>query len=203
MGACNSKKPSDPSSQADSCQNTLPAAKSCEQAPITLLGDNVGDSAQIKAAKANEPANVDEIQPAGSPTALAPSSPTQGQRSPAPSPEKDAEPVGQPETPAPAAADSPPAPCETPKEAFEAALAWVKGPENSLKGVPNERKLNLYKFYKQATEGNVKGAQPWAAQIEARAKWDAWNAAKGLSPEDAMKRYVEELESQKRDFAGK
>lgn len=27
--------------------------------------------------------------------------------------------------------------------------------------------------------------------MEARAKWDAWNALKGTSKEDAMKKYIE------------
>jgi acyl-CoA-binding protein len=38
----------------------------------------------------------------------------------------------------------------------------------------NEQKLNFYAYFKQATEGDVKGTQPWAVQLEARAKWDAW-----------------------------
>lgn len=35
------------------------------------------------------------------------------------------------------------------------------------------------------------GAQPWAVQFEARAKWDAWAELKGMSKEEAMRRYVE------------
>ena len=38
----------------------------------------------------------------------------------------------------------------------------------------NEKKLEFYSFFKQATEGDVTGSQPWAVQLEARAKWDAW-----------------------------
>ncbi len=38
--------------------------------------------------------------------------------------------------------------------------------------------------------GDVTGSQPWAVQLEARAKWDAWNGVKGKSKEDAMKEYV-------------
>lgn len=34
-------------------------------------------------------------------------------------------------------------------------------------------------------------AQPWAVQMEARAKWDAWAKNKGLSSDDAKKKYVE------------
>lgn len=57
-------------------------------------------------------------------------------------------------------------------------------------GVSNEEKLATYALYKQATVGDVQGSQPWAVQLEARAKWDAWNANKGMSKEDAMKAYI-------------
>ncbi|KAI3636011.1 hypothetical protein MIR68_002460 [Amoeboaphelidium protococcarum] len=55
----------------------------------------------------------------------------------------------------------------------------------------NEEKLKFYSYYKQATEGDVQGAQPWAVQLEARAKWDAWNELKGMSKQDAMQKYVD------------
>jgi diazepam-binding inhibitor (GABA receptor modulator, acyl-CoA-binding protein) len=54
----------------------------------------------------------------------------------------------------------------------------------------NEEKLKFYALYKQATEGDVKGSQPWAVQFEARAKWDAWNDVKGISKEKAMQDYI-------------
>lgn len=46
----------------------------------------------------------------------------------------------------------------------------------------------------QATEGDVKGSQPWAINVEARAKWDAWNSIKGMSKEEAMQHYIELME---------
>eukprot|EP00891_Asterochloris_glomerata_P006059 jgi/Astpho2/6059/e_gw1.00084.224.1_t len=57
----------------------------------------------------------------------------------------------------------------------------------------NDRKLEFYKLYKQATEGNVTGSQPWAVQIEARAKWNAWNSVKGMSKDEAMHKYIDLL----------
>ena len=45
--------------------------------------------------------------------------------------------------------------------------------------------------FDQATVGDVEGSQPWAVQMEARAKWDAWNSVKGMSKEEAMKQYVD------------
>eukprot|EP00040_Diaphanoeca_grandis_P038226 m.256060 g.256060 ORF g.256060 m.256060 type:complete len:100 (+) comp34033_c0_seq1:93-392(+) len=57
----------------------------------------------------------------------------------------------------------------------------------------NEVKLNYYKFFKQAKDGDVTGSQPYSIQFEARAKWDAWNSVKGMSKEDAQKAYVAQL----------
>lgn len=37
----------------------------------------------------------------------------------------------------------------------------------------------------------MKGGQPYKIQIEARAKWDAWNSVKGMSKEEAMRKYIE------------
>jgi len=176
MGACGSKKAGEPGVQANVC---------AEGAPV-LLTESGNEKDQIKTAPVEEKAV--EAQPCA---------PTEEPTSAALAAKQEPEPAAQAEAEAPEVAASPE---PTPKESFEAALAFLKSPANSMTGVPNERKLNLYKFYKQATEGNVKGSQPWAAQIEARAKWDAWNSAKGLSSEDAMKRYVEELESQKQQF---
>jgi diazepam-binding inhibitor (GABA receptor modulating acyl-CoA-binding protein) len=42
-------------------------------------------------------------------------------------------------------------------------------------------------------EGDVKGEQPWAVQMEARAKWDAWAGLKGMTRSEAMRKYVELL----------
>jgi len=58
----------------------------------------------------------------------------------------------------------------------------------------NDAKLQLYALFKQATVGDVQGTQPWAVQLEARAKWDAWNEKKGMSAEEAKKLYGEELD---------
>jgi len=64
--------------------------------------------------------------------------------------------------------------------------------------VAAEDALKVYSYYKQATVGDVQGSQPWMVQYEARMKWDAWNAIKGTSKEDAMKKYIEEVERQEK-----
>ena len=54
----------------------------------------------------------------------------------------------------------------------------------------NTQKLKLYAFYKQATEGDVQGECPSIVSLVERAKWQAWNAIKGMSREKAMEGYL-------------
>lgn len=57
-------------------------------------------------------------------------------------------------------------------------------------------------LFKQATVGDVNIARPGGMfNFEANAKWDAWNALKGMSKEEGMRLYVEEVESQKAQYA--
>jgi diazepam-binding inhibitor (GABA receptor modulator, acyl-CoA-binding protein) len=65
----------------------------------------------------------------------------------------------------------------------------------------NDQLLDLYAFYKQATEGDVAGSRPGMLDLKGRAKYDAWAGRKGLSKEEAMKKYValvEKLEAKER-----
>ncbi len=73
------------------------------------------------------------------------------------------------------------------QQQFEHAQADAQ----SLKERPDdETLLELYSFYKQATEGDVTGEKPSPFQFKARAKYDAWKARAGMSQEAAMKAYV-------------
>ncbi len=58
----------------------------------------------------------------------------------------------------------------------------------------NDTLLELYSFYKQATEGDVGGDKPGAFDFKARAKYEAWEARKGMKREIAMKAYVRLVE---------
>lgn len=58
----------------------------------------------------------------------------------------------------------------------------------------NTQKLKLYAFYKQATIGDVTGECPSIVNLTDRAKWQAWNAIKGMSPELAMQSYLKIFE---------
>ena len=52
------------------------------------------------------------------------------------------------------------------------------------------RTLHACLAHTQATVGDVEGSQPWAVQVEGRAKWDAWATVKGMTKEAAMEAYV-------------
>lgn len=74
------------------------------------------------------------------------------------------------------------------KAKFEAAVEAVKG---LAKDPGNDAKLQLYALFKQSTDGDVQGRRPGFTDMIGRAKYDAWAKAKGLSKDDAMKKYVE------------
>ena len=50
--------------------------------------------------------------------------------------------------------------------------------------------LKLYALYKQATKGDATGERPGGFDFVGRAKFDAWDALKGISKQDAMREYV-------------
>lgn len=72
-------------------------------------------------------------------------------------------------------------------EQFEDAVEQSK----QLKKRPDDdTMLELYAYYKQATEGDAQGPRPGAFEFIARAKYDAWKAREGMSRDVAMKGYV-------------
>lgn len=80
------------------------------------------------------------------------------------------------------------------KTRFDAAVSDSK----SLPEKPdNATLLKIYALYKQSTAGDVEGRRPGFSDMVGRAKWDAWNAVKGTSGDDAMQQYVELIESLK------
>jgi len=77
------------------------------------------------------------------------------------------------------------------QEQFQAAQADV---QRLSERPDNDTLLELYSFYKQATEGDVTGDKPGPFDFKARAKYDAWEARKGMNREVAMKAYVRLVE---------
>ncbi|CAO3697969.1 hypothetical protein G6F70_002731 [Rhizopus microsporus] len=60
--------------------------------------------------------------------------------------------------------------------------------------LPDNKKLHFYGLFKQATVGDVNTSRPSLFEFVARAKWDAWNKCKGLSPAEAKLKYIESVE---------
>jgi len=59
----------------------------------------------------------------------------------------------------------------------------------------DDDKLKYYALFKQAVFGECPDAAPWAVQIVAKAKWQAWTDLKGMTKEDAMQGYVDHMTS--------
>lgn len=75
---------------------------------------------------------------------------------------------------------------------FEEAVAKSK----TLNERPsNDVLLKLYALYKQVTEGDVQGERPGGFDFKGAAKYDAWEAQKGKSKDDAAKEYIELVNS--------
>ncbi|HEX7436515.1 MAG TPA: acyl-CoA-binding protein [Caldimonas sp.] len=80
------------------------------------------------------------------------------------------------------------------KSRFEQAIADSK----KLAEKPdNMTLLKLYALFKQASSGDADGKRPGFGDMVGRAKWDAWNAVKGKSADEAMQEYVDLVESLK------
>jgi len=77
------------------------------------------------------------------------------------------------------------------KAKFEAAAAAAK---QTKKKPDNATLLKLYSYYKQATDGDVKGDRPGAFDFVAGAKYDAWSKLKGMSGDEAMQNYIKQVE---------
>lgn len=78
------------------------------------------------------------------------------------------------------------------KQEFEHASERVK----QLDQRPdNDTLLKLYALYKQGAEGDVSGERPGFFDFVGVAKYEAWEKLKGTDPEEAMKRYIELVDS--------
>lgn len=80
------------------------------------------------------------------------------------------------------------------KKTFEQAVADSK---NLPEKPDNPTLLQIYSLYKQATAGDVEGKKPGFGDMVGRAKWDAWNALKGKSADEAMQEYIDLIEGLK------
>ncbi|EEH58200.1 uncharacterized protein MICPUCDRAFT_16138 [Micromonas pusilla CCMP1545] len=83
------------------------------------------------------------------------------------------------------------------KEEFDKAAEEVK----AITKCTNDEQLELYGWFKQANVGDCNIARPGMFDPKGKAKWDAWDKCKGVSSEEAMKNYVELVESLKAKYA--
>lgn len=73
------------------------------------------------------------------------------------------------------------------KEDFDKAALDVK---SLTKRPSNDELLQLYAYFKQATEGDVKGSRPGMLDLKGRAKYDAWAKLKGNAADSSMQSYI-------------
>src|SRR5436309_13317959 len=82
------------------------------------------------------------------------------------------------------------------KPKFDAAAAAAK---QTKKRPDHATLLKLYSYYKQATDGDVKGERPGGFDFVGAAKFDAWTKLKGMSKDDAMQNYIKQVDKLNRD----
>ncbi|WP_019141613.1 acyl-CoA-binding protein [Noviherbaspirillum massiliense] len=71
---------------------------------------------------------------------------------------------------------------------FEQAQADSK---NLPERPDNMTLLKIYALFKQASVGDAEGSRPGITDMVGRAKWDAWDALRGTSKEQAMEQYID------------
>jgi acyl-CoA-binding protein len=81
------------------------------------------------------------------------------------------------------------------QEQFTQAVANSK----TLAAKPdNETLLKLYSLYKQGTDGDCNAEAPTNPfDFVAKAKYNAWEALKGITKDDAMQQYIKLVDSLK------
>uniref|UniRef100_A0A1A9ZFA7 ACB domain-containing protein n=1 Tax=Glossina pallidipes TaxID=7398 RepID=A0A1A9ZFA7_GLOPL len=83
----------------------------------------------------------------------------------------------------------------TVQERFQAAVNVIKGlPKNGPYQPTTTMMLKFYGLYKQATEGPCNQNKPKIWDVVGRTKWEAWNKNRHLSKEEAMEKYVQDLQ---------
>jgi diazepam-binding inhibitor (GABA receptor modulating acyl-CoA-binding protein) len=73
---------------------------------------------------------------------------------------------------------------------FETVLKNLKGVDMDKLNLSDAIKLDFYKYYKQATEGDCNIPEPYTIYFKAHAKWAAWKSLQGMANEDAMAEYI-------------
>jgi acyl-CoA-binding protein len=80
------------------------------------------------------------------------------------------------------------------QEQFDQAQADSK---NLSERPDNMTLLKIYALFKQASAGDASGERPGMTDFVARAKFDAWDALKGTSQDEAKQQYIDLIEELK------
>lgn len=74
--------------------------------------------------------------------------------------------------------------------------------KTALKTRPADNELLiLYALFKQGVTGDNNTDKPGIFDLKGRYKWDAWTKNKGMSKEEAQKRYIEHVKQLKAKYA--
>jgi len=80
------------------------------------------------------------------------------------------------------------------QQQFDAAAADSK---NLNERPDNDTLLKIYALYKQGSAGDAQGTRPGFTDMIGRMKYDAWAKLSGLAREDAMRQYIDLINSLK------
>eukprot|EP00434_Breviolum_minutum_P009721 symbB.v1.2.008557.t3/scaffold511.1/size325556/4 len=69
--------------------------------------------------------------------------------------------------------------------------AQAKAVNKLSRNTPEDLRLQIYAYYKQATEGDAQGDRPTYFKQKERAKYDAWVKCRGMSFDDAVDKYCQ------------
>jgi len=73
------------------------------------------------------------------------------------------------------------------EETFNLSVDLIKTMSNDLN---KDELVSVYKYYKQAKEGDININKPSFFNLKETTKWEAWNSVMGLSKEEAMNEYI-------------
>ena len=78
---------------------------------------------------------------------------------------------------------------------FEKFAEALKSRTDLMDKLSDAEKLEIYALFKQASVGDINIPEPGYTFYKGKDnyKWDAWNAKKGLSQDDARQAYVDRL----------
>ncbi len=87
------------------------------------------------------------------------------------------------------------------KQQFDEAVEKVRSaPADGDYKPSNDDKLRMYALFRQAQDGDVAGKRPGMLDPVGRFKYDAWAKLKGMSQEEAMQLYINEVNKVESQF---